>query len=413
MPSADRQYELVLFGATGYTGKLTAEHITTHLPSDLRWALAGRSAEKLSGVRDEIRSYNPDRVQPGIEVAQLNKEDLNSLAQKASLLISTVGPYCLYGTDVVEACANQGTHYLDVTGESPWTLEMTRKYHATAKANGAIMIPQIGLESAPADLMSWALVTMFREELGVATKEVILSVHDLDANPSGGTCATLLALLTQYSLKDVAEANKAWALSPVQGTRCPNPAGWLGVRQVPDLGTLTTWIAATTDRAIVHRSWGLMGEGSYYGPRFRFTEHLRVRNYLIAVAIHFMTSVGMLALVFPPVRWLLKQYVYAPGLGPDREVTKRERLEYRAIAISDQDSGPPRRAFARLTYEGGLYYFTGVLLAEAAFVILRGQDETLAKKLGGGILTPATLGQPFIDRLQKAGMTLETKLMRD
>lgn len=413
MPSADRQYELVLFGATGYTGKLTAEDITTHLPSDLKWALAGRSADKLASVREEIRAYNPDRVQPDIEVAQLNQEDLNALAKRTRLIISTVGPYCLYGSDVVEACAKQGTHYLDVTGETPWVLEMIREHHETAKANGAIMIPEIGLESAPADIISWALVTMIREKLGVATKEVILSLHDIDANPSGGTCATFLAMLEQYSLKEIAESSKPWALSPVPGIRYPNPAGSLGVRQVPDLGTLTTWVGANADRAIVHRSWGLMGRGSLYGPRFRFTEHLRVRNYFIAVALNLLTALGMMALVLPPFRWLLKQWIYAPGLGPEREVAKKERVEYRAIAISDQETERPQRAFASFTFEGGLYYFTGVLLAEAAFCILRGEEETLAKKLGGGILTPATLGQPFIERLQKAGVRFEIRMMDD
>lgn len=139
MTSAERQYELVLFGATGYTGKLCAEHIITHLPTDLRWAVAGRSASKLSAVLEELQHLNPDRLQPGtsqedfslgiwtdfprsgIETAALTTEDLNRLARKTRLLINTVGPYHLYSTPVVEACAKNGTHYLDVYASRVFT----------------------------------------------------------------------------------------------------------------------------------------------------------------------------------------------------------------------------------------------------------------------------------------------------
>lgn len=114
MASGDRQYECVVFGATGYTGKYTAEHIVTNLATDLKWAVAGRSEDKLQQLVTELRSLNSDRKEPGIEVAQLQKEDLLALAKKTKVLISTVGPYHLYGTAVVEACAETGTHYVDV-----------------------------------------------------------------------------------------------------------------------------------------------------------------------------------------------------------------------------------------------------------------------------------------------------------
>lgn len=118
--AGSRQYECVVFGASGYTGKYTAEHITTHLPTDFKWAVAGRSQDKLKRLVDELKLLNPDRQQPEIEIAQLEKNDLLNLAKKTKVLITTVGPYHKYGTAVVEACAETGTHYLDVTGEVPW-----------------------------------------------------------------------------------------------------------------------------------------------------------------------------------------------------------------------------------------------------------------------------------------------------
>ncbi|KAK3065631.1 hypothetical protein LTR53_018201, partial [Teratosphaeriaceae sp. CCFEE 6253] len=115
MAQQDRQYECVVFGATGYTGKYTCEHIATHLPTDFKWAVAGRSQGKLEQLAEELKTLNPDRSQPGIETARLNREDLLGLARKTKVLITTVGPYHKYGTAVVEACAETGTHYLDCT----------------------------------------------------------------------------------------------------------------------------------------------------------------------------------------------------------------------------------------------------------------------------------------------------------
>ncbi|KAI9826291.1 MAG: hypothetical protein M1832_000208 [Thelocarpon impressellum] len=415
MAPQNRQYELVLFGATGYTGKLTAEHITTHLPTDLKWAVAGRSEKKLSALVDELRPLNPDRSQPGVEVAELNERDLDTLAKKTKLLISVVGPYSLYGTPVVEACARNGTHYLDVTGETPWVKEVIERCDAKAKANGAILIPQIGVESSPADLLSWLAVTCLREKLSVPTEEVIFSTHEMNATPSGGTSATIISMAEVYGLSRIAAAFKPWALSPTPGHRYPRKANRLGVRQVPELGTLTTAISGTTDRSIVHRSWGLLGGDGGYGPRFHFSPYMRVSNAISGALIHLAITFGMVLLALAPVRWLLRRIIYAPGTGPDKEATSKEYIEFRALAVADtaaSPGAPAGKALARFRYDGGMYYVTGVFLAEAALVLLRGkQQDVPAYGLGGGVLTPATLGRPFVDRLRAAGVTLEVQLL--
>ncbi len=111
--SQERKYEVVLFGATGYTGKYCAQHIATHLPTDLRWAVAGRSAPKLNAVVEDLKKLNPDRPSPDVAVCSLELAELEALAKQTRLIINTVGPYHLYGTPVVEACAKNGTHYVD------------------------------------------------------------------------------------------------------------------------------------------------------------------------------------------------------------------------------------------------------------------------------------------------------------
>ncbi|KAL2164231.1 hypothetical protein VTH06DRAFT_3447 [Thermothelomyces fergusii] len=170
-----RQYDLVVFGATGYTGKYAAQYITTHLPTDLKWAVAGRSQSKLEEVVAECKRLNPDRVQPAVEVCSLTDEDLAGLAKKTFVLATTVGPYGKLGEHAFKACAEHGTHYIDVTGEVPFVARMIKKYEETARRTGALMFPQIGIESAPPDLLTWSLASFIRNEFGSPTADVTVS----------------------------------------------------------------------------------------------------------------------------------------------------------------------------------------------------------------------------------------------
>ena len=134
-----REYDLVVFGATGYTGVLIAQYITRQFPTNFNWAIAGRSHQKLSNLLQDLKKNNLDRREPAIEVAQLDLEDLNELARKTKVILTTVGPYHIYGENAIRACATHGTHYLDVTGESPWTIEMIAKYQDQARSTGAVV----------------------------------------------------------------------------------------------------------------------------------------------------------------------------------------------------------------------------------------------------------------------------------
>ncbi|KAK2626002.1 hypothetical protein QTJ16_004264 [Diplocarpon rosae] len=405
------QYDIVVFGATGYTGKLTTEHITKHLPTDLNWAVAGRSKIKLDTVAAELKSLNPDRLQPGIEICQLDDADLSALAKKTKVLISTVGPYGSYGEPAFKACAENGTHYLDVTGEVPFVSAMIKKYEATAKKNRCIMIPQIGIDSAPPDLVTWTLVDMVRKRFSAPTGEVVVSVHDMNSAPSGGTLNSVLSLLDTYSLKEVAAAHTAGGVSPIPVPKGPSKSlltRVLGIRTVSDLGILTSHLGGAADRPIVYRSWALLGGADNYGPNFQFTEYMKARNYLTAIAIHLSLMIGTVLLAFPLVRMLARKLVYQPGEGPTRDQYKNDRVEYRGIAIPDMDIPKSPRAYCRAKYEGSLYAFTGVSVAEAAISILRDGHE-----LSGGVYTPACLGQKFIDRLEGAGFQFERKFYDD
>ena len=313
---------------------------------------------------------------------------------------------------MIGACAQYGTHYLDVTGESPWVLDMIKRYHDVAKKNHAIMIPQIGVESAPSDMLVWVLADLLRQNGCSGIQETVGSLHELRSAPSGGTLATALGIFDAYGVKEIAASTK-WTHSPINPPPKPQQPSLpdlkstlLGVRDVPDLGIVTTSVNAGPNIATVQRSWGLLDGGKFYGPNFQYKEYMTVSSTLIGALIHFAIVSATLLLTFPPVRWALRQIVYQPGQGPQREVTKTESIEQRCVATAVDGHGKERRAFSRFRYEDGMYYMTGMLLAEAAMVILQNED-----KLDRGILTPACLGQSFVDRLRGAGVILEGKML--
>ncbi|KAH9903672.1 Saccharopine dehydrogenase-domain-containing protein [Xylariomycetidae sp. FL2044] len=412
-----RQYDLVVFGATGYTGLMTAEHITSHFPTDLKWAIAGRSSEKLENVIRECKALNPDRPSPAIEICNLNDVELSALAKKTFVLITTVGPYAQYGEHAFKACAEAGTHYLDCTGEAIWTLEMIEKYEGPAKASGACMLPQAGIESAPSDLMAFSMASIIRSNLSAPTGDVVVDIHELHSAPSGGTLATVLGLFEKYNWKDVARSHKPYALSPVPNTkRAPKASLWsklTGVTTVPNLGLLHTSITAGSNAAIVQRTWGLRQQeeslkDTSYGPNFTYREYMKARNFLAGMAMHYGLIVSGLLLMFcSPFRALARKFVYQPGEGPSREDITKEYIEFRGVASPDDDKlRSKKQAFCKAWYAGSMYYLTATLLAQGALTIL--QDDVPLK---GGIYTPACLGHGFIDRLREAGFNTETKVI--
>lgn len=261
-------------------------------------------------------------------------------------------------------------------------------------------------------MLTYALTSFLREEQNIFTKEVIITLHKLKGAFSGGTLATVLNIFDSYSLSQIATASSAQGICP--RTVAPAPARSLvskvlGVTTVADLGTLTTSIQASADVPIVHRSWGLLYDTKEsYGPNFRFNAYMTARNAFTAVLTHLAFAIVPLTLLFPPFKWLIAKFVYQPGQGQSREDSKNNHVEYRGIAVADTNTR--QRAFGRLIWDADLYHLTGVFLSEAAGAILSDRNIT-ARKLGGGLLTPATLGHTYIDRLTKVGVRIETKML--
>ncbi|EMD85702.1 hypothetical protein COCC4DRAFT_207746 [Bipolaris maydis ATCC 48331] len=418
MAQESRQYELVLLGATGYTGKLVAEWITTHLPDDLRWAIAGRNAKKLQDVVKELSELRPDRKEPAIETCELEQSQLDTLVKKTTLVITTVGPFMHYGEPVLAACVNNGTHYLDSTGEVPWIYDMIAKYDALAQKNKTIIIPECGLDSVPADIMAYVLAREVRKRYNAACERAIMTLYRFKSGISGGTSLTMLELFKNYSLSHLAKSMHPYSLSPVKADKvAAPPAGsfpysLVGLKMIPELGGVqTTGLMAPVDECIAHRSWGLYqssgDETLQYGPRFRFNEYARAPSFLVGLAQKVvLTSISIL-LAFPPTRWvvepLFKMVIPSPGQGPSKESMKKDFMHYRGVGCTEDG----KKVVANLEVAHGGYVATAITLSAAAKLMLRGRlDQTEAGRLGGGILTPATLGDEYVNTLNEFGMKI-------
>jgi short subunit dehydrogenase-like uncharacterized protein len=346
---------------------------------------------------------------------------LDALAKKTQLIITTVGPYMFYGEPVLAACAENGTHYIDCTGEVPWYYDMVAKYHETAKKSGAIIIPQCGLDSVPADLMSFALATHIRKTLNAPTLAIIFSLYSFKTGVSGGTSTTILNLFSNYSLSHLAKSLKPYSLSPAKPTRAPSPvkSGFLyrllGLPNIAELGGVqTTGMMASVDACITHRSWGLFesfAKESSYGPRFHFKEYMRAKSLIAGALVKLVFSTVGLVLAIPLTRWILspiirKFFIPAPGEGPSKDKMKKDFMYYRGLAIADTEK--KEKVVGKFVCPFGAYAITALTMGAAAEVILRGNlSDTTAAKIGGGIVTPATLGEQYLEKLRAYGFQIE------
>ncbi|KAF2495603.1 hypothetical protein BU16DRAFT_572844 [Lophium mytilinum] len=408
-----REYDLVLLGATGYTASICAEEITKTYPINTPWAIAGRSEAALIKLAQKLKEMHPDRVSPAIEVVRLEKKALVGLTQRTRVLINGVGPYHRYSTPVVEACAENGTHYVDFSTETPWIKEMVDKYHTTAQKSGAVIIPAISNSSSPSDLTAYLIATAIRTAFSTGTAEVISSGQLEFAGMSGGSFTTVLSVMETYGVAWFLFGSP-WAMSP-----SPKPAAdttpllrrLFGYRFVPGLGALTTSFVAVSNESVVHRSAGLRPE--VYGPEFRFHEYMPVPNVFAAVFVHLLTKFGILVFAIPFVRMWLRKLSFEPGAGPEREVIRtKERAEYRVVGTAEGKNGGVARAC--FVYEGALVEVSAILAVEAGGVLIERSKEEEGdgrSRVGkGGLLTPSTLGMPFVERLRKAGVKIEVEL---
>ena len=374
----DRPFDLVLYGATGFTGGLVARYLARRLDLErVRWALAGRSASKLGARRRELERDDSRLADVGlIEASSDDPESLRAMCRQAKLVMTTVGPYARYGEPLVSACVEERTHYLDLTGEPLWWQAMVDRYHERAAANETLIIPCCGFDSIPYD--AGALFTA--AQLPSDQPLTIDAYAYARGSFSGGTWASAIDAMRQTG-----KASRGTG----SGSGGPRPR----IHFAEDVGR---WAvpAPTIDPMVVRRSVELMPQN--YGTGLRYREYFAPKNLINTAGL--LAGVGVLvaATRFGPTRKLLAK-VRPPGEGPSPE--QRARSWFRVDFVG---RGGGREVRTHVSGGDPGYDETAKMMSEAALTLLEDFDEL---PLRGGVVTPAAaLGMGLIERLQSAGM---------
>lgn len=384
-----KPFDLVVHGATGFTGRLVVEYLLQRYPAGggLRWAMGGRSAEKLAAVRDELGAPADT---PLVVTDTTDPASLQALMDSTRLVLTTVGPYQLYGNELVAACAASGVDYVDLCGEPAWMRRMIDAHEATAKASGARIVFSCGFDSIPFDLGVFLLQTEMKARFGQPAHRVRGRVRKMKGTFSGGTAASLKATLA-------AAASEPGVLDLLRDPFALTP-GFTGPRQPSGSKPMVdealgegVWVAPFVMAAIntrnVHRSNFLLGHA--YGADFVYDEMLVTgpgeKGEAIANAVAADKSLG-------------SDSGPKPGEGPSRE--EREAGHYDVLFLGEDAAGHRLRVAVTGDRDPG-YGSTSKMITEAAVCLLENRSTA------GGIWTTApALGQALIDRLQaNAGLT--------
>jgi short subunit dehydrogenase-like uncharacterized protein len=417
-PLDDRPFDIVLFGATGFTGRLVAEYFASHAqPNGVRWAIAGRNKEKLEAQRRDLAQKNAALADLSIQVAESHDlSALDRLVRQTRVVCTTVGPYAKHGLDLARACARHGTSYCDIAGEPHFIRSLIDDCHEIARSTGARLVNCAGYDSIPSDLGAHMAWDHARRTHGEGLEWVKVFSARMKGTVSGGTVASAFGIVA------AAEESRSvrrllldpHGLDPELGTgqarpRDPFEDDQRGVRFDEDLGCWTApFLMALINARIVRRSHALLREeGGGYGQHFRYNEatSFRAGPRGLVTASLVTASIGgiVAAAAVPATRRLLERLVLpAPGEGPSRKAIEKGSFEMHVLARTE--SGKRLRGRIAATKDPG-YGATAEMLSESAMCLAK-DGPRLEPRFG--VLTPATaMGMRLVERLRKAGMTFD------
>ena len=385
----DRPYDVVLFGATGFVGILTAEYLAAQAPEGLRWAIAGRGKEKLERLRDRL----PGGAGVGVLEADVSDPaSMRRLAEHARVVATTVGPYLKYGEDLVAACADTGADYLDLSGE-PEFVDLTYVRHdARARETGARLVHACGFDSVPHDLGAYFTVQQLPQGVPLTVDGFVTA----DAMFSGGTFASALNQFARGRQMLSAARDRARHEPRLMGRRAQAPTG--APRVAKEVGAWAVPLP-TIDPQIVRRSARALDR---YGPDFRYRHYAAVRH--LPVALGGVAAVGALATAaqLPPARrWLSDRL--KPGEGPSPEKRAKSWFSVRFVG-----EGGGRRVFTEVAGGDPGYGETAKMFAESALSLAVDDLPPTA----GQVTTAVAMGDALIERLRKAGITFRVAATR-
>ena len=403
----ETNYDVVLYGASGFVGKQTVRYFAERAGDEVRWAIAGRDRDKLESVR----------VEAGINVDILvaDSQDLaaiDAIVSQTRVVLNTAGPFALYGDAIVDACVRYRTHYVDITGETPWVKGLIDRHHLQAATDGTRIIPCCGFDSVPADLGAYLLVRYLQRELGTDCTQV-KAYYQAAGGFNGGTLASGLNIFDRGELDLV---SNPFLLNPPESV--PTDIDRDRDPTAPQYDVeMETWVApffmGVVNTRIVRRSWALFDRWQeQYGTDFSYQEYFKFDPPLAwlqsAAMVGGMAVIGG-AIAILPLRSLLESIIPQVGSGPTEQTMNEGWFRCELLGWGSQgqrvrgliaDAGDPgNRATVKFVCESALCLAVDV-------------DRLPGGVQRGGILTPATgLGDVLVERLKQAGMRLEVEMI--
>mgnify|MGYP006137581277 FL=1 len=393
-----KDYDIVIYGATGFTGKLCAKYLSENT-NDINWAIAGRNKEKLEEVKKEF-SLDVD-----IFIAESNDEKaLDNITQNTKVVLSTAGPFHRYSSNLVKSCVKNSSDYVDITGEFFWIREMIDLHHEEASSKGVRIVPACGYDSIPSDLGTFFASTKINEPI-----KRIESFHAGQGGVSGGTTETGFSM---GDLKLGKKMNDPFVLNPEKSVSKEQKllgSDSVGLKKNSLINSWTgPFIMAVSNTRVVRRSAALLElnqEG--YGVNFTYQEHAFYKKFSTALLVTFVTLLFGLILS-TPLRKLIRPLLPKPGEGPSKETMENGFFD--SFFSAEVDSGEKKLFRVHGKGDPG-YKVTSKFVCESALTLIKEREKLPGGQGYGGVLTPASgLGQPLIDRLSSNGVNFEGPL---
>lgn len=389
-----KDLDIVVYGATGFTGRLCAEYLATNAGS-VRWAVAGRNKKKLEKVTKSLGAE--------IEVIIADADDvgaLEALTARTKVVLSTAGPFHRYGSNLVAACVKNATHYVDITGENFWVKGLIEKHHDEAAAKGVRIIPSCGFDSIPSDLGSFYAI----KKANVPITRVD-ALHAFKGDASGGTLETIFSmpdLNLGSDLTDPFLLNPEGATSPQMAAHSKDE---FGIAAKPEVnGFAAPFIMAGANTRVVRRSAAISElRQEPYGTDFVYQEYaFHASRWQAIKGLLGMAALGFV--LFSPLRKLVRPLLKKPGEGPSKE--ERDAGWFDCKFILETSNGDKLVSAIRGDGDPG-YKVTSKLVSECALCLVDAEKLPGGTEFGG-VLTSATgLGMPLVDRLKRVGIEFD------
>ena len=387
-----RAYDVILFGATGFTGRLVADYLKLQRP---RWAIAGRNRGKLEALGLGVPIVVADALDPAA---------MRGLAEQTTAVCTTAGPFARYGSELVAACAEAGTHYADLTGEVQWMRRMIDRHHARARETGARIVHTCGFDSIPSDLGTWAAQQAFIAAYGRPARKVTALFGEQSGGVSGGTVASGVETAREAGGDpEVARllANP-YGLDPDPGADRPAAPDERGIGWEPHVKLFTVpFLMAMINTRVVRRAHALAGLP--WGDDFVYREVMSTprgaRGAVMAAGIAGGQAAIGFALKRPALRAQLAKRAPQPGEGPSQRIRERGHWKVRFVA----ERGDDALIYVAADRADPGYGSTAKMLGEAALCLAL---DPLTSP--GGVQTPSVaMARPLLDRLRRAGLVFE------